>query len=145
VEQIVLSSGIGLVYGSNFSIGMNLFFDIVSYAARNVARFPQYDPFLTEEHHRAKKDAPSGTALSLLQLMKPYLSNPDLSIASVRAGFIPGNHVVGFDSEADTILLEHRVRNRQGFAEGTIHAARWIAGRKGFFEFRSVFREIIGS
>jgi 4-hydroxy-tetrahydrodipicolinate reductase len=144
VERVVLESGIGLVYASNFSVGMNLFFEIVSSAARIVGKVPQYDPYLSEEHHNAKKDAPSGTALQLLELMKPYLNGPDPAIASTRAGFIPGNHTVGFDSEADTIVLEHRARNRQGFAEGAVLAARWIAGRKGFYDFRAVFREILG-
>ncbi len=144
VERTVLESGIGLVHSSNFSIGMNLFFEIVSRASQVIGRFPQYDPFVTEAHHRAKIDAPSGTALSLLELMRPHLHNPDLSIASTRAGYIPGNHTVGFDSEADTIILEHRVRNRQGLAEGAILAARWIAGKKGFYDFRDVFRELLG-
>ena len=80
VEQIVLESGIGLVYGANFSLGMNLFFEIVSHSARLIGMLPQYDAFLSEEHHRAKKDAPSGTALNLLDLMRPHLSNPNLSI-----------------------------------------------------------------
>ena len=140
-EQLVRDSGIGMVYGPNFSVGMNLFFEIVSQAARVMAGAPQYDPYLLEQHHRAKLDAPSGTALSILEIMKPYLKNPNLSIASTRAGFIPGNHVVGFDSEADTIILEHRVRNRQGFAEGAILAARWIVGKKGFYEFHDIFSE----
>ena len=144
VERIVRESGIGLVYGSNFSLGMNLFFEIVLHSARLIGMLPQYDAFLSEEHHRAKKDAPSGTALSLLDLMRPYLTNPNLNIASIRAGSIPGTHVIGFDSEADTITLEHRARSRQGFAEGAVLAARWIAGRKGFYEFRQVFREIVG-
>ena len=144
VERIVRDSGIGLVYGSNFSLGMNLFFEIVLHSARLIGMLPQYDAFLSEEHHRAKKDAPSGTALSLLDLMRPYLTNPNLNIASIRAGSIPGTHVIGFDSEADTITLEHRARSRQGFAEGAVLAARWIAGRKGFYEFRQVFREIVG-
>ncbi len=144
VERIVLESGIGLVYASNFSVGMNLFFEIVSSAAHIVGKVPHYDLYLAEEHHRAKKDAPSGTALQLLELMKPYLTGPAPAIASTRAGFIPGNHLVGFDSEADTIILEHRARNRQGFAEGAILAARWIAGKKGFYDFRAVFREILG-
>ncbi len=144
VERIVLESGIGLVHASNFSVGMNLFFEIVSSAARIVGKVPQYDPYLAEEHHRAKKDAPSGTALQLLELMKPYLNGPAPAIACTRAGFIPGNHRVGFDCEADTIVLEHRARNRQGFAEGAVLAARWIAGRKGFYDFRAVFREILG-
>ena len=144
VEQIVLDSGIGLVYGANFSLGMNLFFEIVSYSARLIGMLPQYDAYLSEEHHRAKKDAPSGTALNLLDLMRPHLSNPNLSIASIRAGSIPGTHVIGFDSEADTIIMEHRARSRQGFAEGAVLAARWIAGRKGIYDFRQVFREIVG-
>jgi 4-hydroxy-tetrahydrodipicolinate reductase len=76
--------------------------------------------------------------------MRPHLANPNLSIASIRAGAIPGTHVIGFDSEADTILLEHRARSRQGFAEGAILAARWIYGKKGFYDFRQIFREIIG-
>ena len=144
VEQMVLDSGIGLIYGSNFSLGMNLFFEIISHSARLIGMLPQYDAYLSEEHHRAKKDAPSGTALSLLDLMRPHLTHPNLSIASIRAGSIPGTHVVGFDSEADTIVLEHRARSRQGFAEGAVLAARWIAGRKGFYDFRKVFREIVG-
>jgi 4-hydroxy-tetrahydrodipicolinate reductase len=144
VERIVADSGIGLVYGANFSVGMNLFFEIVAHAARLVGAIPRYDPFMREEHHREKKDAPSGTALDLLELMRPHLGDPDLAIASIRAGSIPGTHVVGFDSEADTLLLEHRARSRQGFAEGAFLAARWIAGKKGMYDFRRVFREIVG-
>ncbi len=144
VEQIVLDSGIGLIHGANFSLGMNLFFEIVAHSSRVMGMVPQYDAFVSEEHHRAKKDAPSGTALNLLDMMRPHLSNPNLSIASIRAGWIPGTHVIGFDSEADTIILEHRARSRQGFAEGAVLAARWIAGKKGFFDFRQVFREIVG-
>jgi 4-hydroxy-tetrahydrodipicolinate reductase len=145
VEKIVADSGIGLVYGANFSVGMNLFFEIAAYSARLIGKMAQYDPFMEEEHHKAKKDAPSGTALNLLEVMRPYLKNPDLNIACVRAGTIPGTHVIGFDSEADTILLEHRARSRQGFAEGAVLAARWIAGKKGFYDFRQVFKEIIGT
>jgi 4-hydroxy-tetrahydrodipicolinate reductase len=144
VEQIVHDSGIGLIYGANFSLGMNLFFEMISHAARLIGMIPQYDAYISEEHHRAKKDAPSGTALNLLDVMRPHLSNPNLNIASIRAGAIPGTHRIGFDSEADTILLEHRARNRQGFAEGAVLAARWIAGKKGIHDFRQVFREIVG-
>jgi 4-hydroxy-tetrahydrodipicolinate reductase len=144
VESLVMESGIGLVYAANFSVGMNLFTEIVAYAAQIIGKIPQYDPYLTEQHHRHKKDAPSGTALGLLEQIKPYLSNATPSVAVTRAGFIPGDHVVGFDSEADTIILEHRARNRQGFAEGAVLAARWVDGKKGFYDFRHVFREIVG-
>jgi 4-hydroxy-tetrahydrodipicolinate reductase len=144
VERLVLDSGIGLIYGANFSLGMNLFFEVVAHSSKVMGMVPQYDAYISEEHHRAKKDAPSGTALNLLDLMRPHLSNPNLAIASIRAGWIPGTHVIGFDSEADTIILEHRARSRQGFAEGAVLAARWIAGKKGFFDFRQVFREIVG-
>ena len=143
IEEIVRKSGIGIVYGANFSVGMNLFFEIVSRAAELAGKFSQYDPFLYEEHHGAKKDAPSGTALNLLELMRPHLNNTEPSVACIRAGSIPGTHVVGFDSPADTILLEHRARSRQGFAEGAVLAARWIVGKKGMYDFRRVFMEII--
>lgn len=144
VERVVLESGVGLVYASNFAVGMNLFFEIASQAARVVGRVPQYDAFLTEEHHRAKKDAPSGTAITLRNLLGSHFDVSQLQVASIRAGHIPGNHTVGFDSEADTIVLEHRARNRQGFAEGAVLAARWIAGKKGMYDFRAVFRDILG-
>ena len=144
VEGIVRNAGTGLIYGANFSLGMNLFFEIVAHSARLVGMIPQYDAYLTEEHHRAKKDAPSGTAMNLLDMMRPHLSNPNPSVACVRAGWIPGTHTIGFDSEADTITLEHRARSRQGFAEGAVLAARWIAGKKGCYDFRQVFREIVG-
>jgi 4-hydroxy-tetrahydrodipicolinate reductase len=144
VKKIVEESGIGLIFGANFSLGMNLFFEIVSHSARLVGMLPQYDAYLSEQHHSAKKDAPSGTALNLLDMMRPHLSNPNLNIASIRAGAIPGTHTIGFDSEADTIMLEHRARSRQGFAEGAILAARWIVGKKGLYDFRKVFREIVG-
>jgi len=143
VEGIVAESGIGLVYGANFSVGMNLFFEIVAYASSLVGKAPQYDPFLSEEHHRAKKDAPSGTALNLLEAMKPHLGGREPSVACIRAGSIPGTHVIGFDSPADTILLEHRARSRQGFAEGAVLAARWVAGKKGMYDFRTIFREVL--
>jgi 4-hydroxy-tetrahydrodipicolinate reductase len=144
VEGWVLDSGIGFVYGSNFSVGMNLFFAIVKNAAQVMGKVSQYDPFLLEEHHRAKKDAPSGTALTLLELVKPSLHGEPPGIASVRAGHIPGNHTIGFDSEADTIILEHRARSRQGLAEGAILAARWIMGKKGFYNFPDVFPAMVG-
>ena len=144
VETVVRESGIGMIYGANFSVGMNLFFGIVAHAAQLMGKLPHYDPLIAEQHHRAKKDAPSGTALSLQTILAQHFPGRALSIASTRAGFIPGNHQVCFDSEADTILLEHRARSRQGFAEGAILAARWIAGKKGLYDFHSVFTQMLG-
>lgn len=144
VGKMVRDSGIGLVYASNFSLGVNLFYEIVAHAAKTVGKVPQYDPYLEEQHHRAKKDAPSGTALTLLEIMKPYLGDRVPGVACTRAGAIPGTHTVGFDSEADTILLQHRARSRQGFAEGALLAARWVVGRKGFYNFGEVLREMLG-
>ena len=144
IEALVRESDIGMIYGSNFSVGMNLFYGIVARAAQLMAKLPQYDPFLAEQHHRTKKDAPSGTALSIRKILSLQYPGKDLPIASTRAGSIPGNHQVGFDCESDMILLEHRVRNRQGLAEGALLAAQWIAGKKGMYEFYDVFPRILG-
>ena len=143
VRAVVSSSDIGMVYGANFSIGMNLFFKIVDEAAKVVSRFNQYDPFIHEAHHKRKLDAPSGTAIELERVMKSVYQS--LSVSSTRVGYVPGTHTVGFDSEADTITLVHTARSRQGFAEGAVMAAEWINGRKGFYDFREIFNsELVG-
>jgi 4-hydroxy-tetrahydrodipicolinate reductase len=127
----------GLVYGANFSIGMNLFFKIVEEAARLVSKFQTYDPFIHESHHKRKLDAPSGTAIELERIMHSEYER--LPVSSTRAGYFPGTHIVGFDSEGDTITLTHTARSRQGFAEGAVLAAQWVNGRKGLYEFREIF------
>ena len=143
VRAVVSSSEIGMVYGANFSIGMNLFFKIVDEAAKVVSRFNQYDPFVHEAHHKRKLDAPSGTAIELERIMKSVYES--LPVSSTRVGYVPGTHTVGFDSEADTITLVHTARSRQGFAEGAVMAAQWVNGRKGLYEFREIFNsELIG-
>jgi 4-hydroxy-tetrahydrodipicolinate reductase len=145
VRGIVESTGVGMVYAANFSIGVNLFYRLARAAAEIFAPFAMYDPYLTEAHHKFKKDAPSGTALEVSRQIRPYFANRDIPVASVRAGYIPGTHELGFDSEADTIILRHTARGRQGFAEGALHAARWIAGRKGFFSFADVLQTGAGT
>ncbi|MGH7491972.1 MAG: 4-hydroxy-tetrahydrodipicolinate reductase [bacterium] len=137
-RNIVAGSNLGLVYGSNFSIGVNLFYQIVERAAQLISAFDGYDPFIQELHHQFKKDAPSGTALVLQKLVAHEYQERQIPVTSVRAGHIPGTHAVSFDSPADTIRLEHIARNREGFAEGALLAARWVAGRKGVYEFRDV-------
>ena len=138
VRKIVEASGVGIVYAPNFSIGVQLFYRAACAAAEIFAKFPMYAPYLTEAHHQSKKDAPSGTALELKHQVEAHLAGRPIPVASVRAGFIPGTHELGFDSEADTVILRHTARSRQGFAEGALYAARWVVGRKGLFDFAEV-------
>lgn len=130
------------VYGANFSIGVNLFYRIVEHASELFSRFPEYEIFLEEQHHSRKKDAPSGTALKLKEIVEHKIDR-DLSVASTRAGNIPGTHRLGFDGPADQILLEHTARSREGFAAGALLAAEWISRKKGFYEFGEVIEEIL--
>ena len=145
VRGIIEDAGVGMVYAPNFSIGVNLFYRLARAAGEIFSAFPIYDPYLTEAHHKMKKDAPSGTALELQRQIQPYFKDREIPIASVRAGFIPGTHEVGFDSEADTILIQHTARGREGFAEGALHAARWVVGKKGLFTFTQVLEGGTGS
>ncbi len=158
VKALVDSTGIGLMYGSNFSIGMNLFLRIVENAAKEFNRFEDYDLYGFELHHRQKADSPSGTAISIADALlnncdrkaqvnynrlERKINSDELHFASIRAGFIPGTHTVGFDSEADTIELTHRVRNRSCFAVGALQAAKWIADKKGIFSFKDMVEELV--
>lgn len=138
VRQIVEKNGIGLVHAANFSIGVNLFYRAAQAAAEIFARFPMYEPYITEAHHHTKKDAPSGTAKEMHRQVSLLLTGREIPVASVRAGYIPGTHELGFDSEADTIILRHTARGRQGFAEGALLAARWVVGNTGLFTFSEV-------
>ncbi len=138
VRRKIESCGVGMVYAANFSIGVQLFYRLARAAAGIFAGFPAYEPYLVEAHHRAKKDAPSGTALELKRQVEPYLAGREIPVSSLRAGYIPGTHEFGFDSEADTVLLRHSARSRQGFAEGALYAARWLVGKKGLFSFADV-------
>lgn len=138
VRKVVEQAGIGLVYAANFSIGVNLFYRLARASAEIFAPFPMYDPFIVESHHKMKKDAPSGTGLEIARQIQPYLTDRDIPVASVRAGYIPGTHELGFDSEADSVTLTHTARGRMGFVEGALYAANWIAGKKGFYSFAEV-------
>ena len=140
VRGIVDFAGIGLVYGANFSIGVNLFFRAVRDAAKLLATRPEYDPFLWEMHHRHKKDAPSGTALVLQSILRDAYGR-NVEASSTRGGEVPGIHTVGFDSEADSITLTHTARSRKGFALGALVAAKWIEGRTGLHAFEQVLWE----
>lgn len=141
VKQLVSDHNSVLVYGANFSIGMNLFFKIARDAAALFARHNQYDPFLIEAHHKFKKDAPSGTALVIAKLLRESYGERTPEAVAIRAGHIPGTHEVGFDSEADTITLTHTARNREGFAAGAVLAAEKIIGKHGIYEFSELLFE----
>lgn len=143
VKQLVEREGGALVYGSNFSVGVQVFYRVVARAAE-LLRGLDYEPFIEEAHHSRKRDAPSGTALSLRELVFAEFGR-DFSVASTRAGHIPGTHRVGFDSAADQLTLTHAARSREGFAAGALVAARWIQGRRGVYEFSEAFDEILKS
>lgn len=133
-------AGLGVVAAANFSIGVNLFELMVMEAARLMAQHPEYGGWIHEAHHGAKRDAPSGTALMLKDAMSAAGFNGPLDVSSTRAGAIPGTHTVGFDSASDTIELTHTARDRRGFALGAIAAARFVAGRRGWFTMKDVLR-----
>ncbi len=144
VKRMVEEMRGAFIFGANFSIGMNIFYRVVSLASQLFSKFSEYDVFIEERHHRRKKDSPSGTALKLKQIVLQSFEK-DFSISSTRAGEIPGTHIVGFDSKADTVELIHTARSREGFASGAIFAAEWIQGKQGFYEFSQAIDEIVSS
>jgi 4-hydroxy-tetrahydrodipicolinate reductase len=142
IRKIVMDHDGAMVFGANFSIGVNLFYRLIKFAAELFAKFPEYEVFIEEQHHSRKKDAPSGTALKLKDILSHHVDK-DFCVSSTRAGNIPGTHRVGFDGQADQILLEHVARSREGFAAGALLAAEWIIGKRGFYEFDEVMSEIL--
>ncbi len=138
VKSLVDLHKIGLVWSPNYSVGVNAFFRLVSAASKLLANEAEYEAWAWEIHHSAKKDAPSGTLLKLVDEMRAAGFARNVDTSSNRAGAIPGIHEIGFDSAADTITLRHTARNREGFALGAIKAAEWVAGKKGFYEFGDV-------
>jgi len=142
VRRIVTKHDSALIYGANFSVGVQLYYRIAARAAELFRGVESYDPFIEEAHHKRKRDAPSGTAVQLQKIVAENLDR-DVPVASTRAGYIPGTHRLGFDSAADQITLTHAARSREGFAAGALMAAQWIIGRKGVYEFSEVFDEII--
>jgi len=139
VRGMVKSSGIGFLYATNFSMGVNIFFDAVRGAAGALRH--EYSGQIFERHYAQKKDAPSGTALSLQEIIKEA-GGTELEIISFREGDVVGMHEVVLNSESDTIYLCHDAKSRRGFAEGAVRAAEWLAGKKGLFDFREVWREM---
>jgi len=157
VKSIVQKNDIGCIWGSNFSIGVQMYQRIVEIATKFINKVPGYDIMLHELHHKRKKDSPSGTALTLADIIlknveykkeilteksQDRISIEQLHVSSTRGGEITGTHTVIIDSFADTIELTHRAKNRTAFAEGAISAAQWIFGKKGFYDFNDMLNDI---
>jgi 4-hydroxy-tetrahydrodipicolinate reductase len=158
LRRAVKASTAGAVIAPNFSVGMNLFYATVADAARRYLAVGGFDPWVAEWHHRAKVDAPSGTARRLAALVaeaapggatvieglrKTPLAAGDVHVAAVRAGSQPGRHLVGFDGEDDAVILEHVARGREGFARGAVLAAEWLRGRRGLHGFDDVLSDLM--
>ena len=157
IKSIVESEGIGLVYASNFSVGVNVMYRLLREAGSLFDRFSEYDISVHEIHHKDKLDAPSGTALSIADVLlntirrkKEVLSgSPEgkirpeqLQITSGRYGGVVGLHRVTFDSMADSIEIVHTAKNRTGFALGAVVAAEWVKDKKGMFTFEDVLTDL---
>ena len=141
VRDLVKAHATGFVYAANFSIGVNLFFDVARASA--VALRHDYTGQIFERHHVQKKDAPSGTAIAIQQVIREASGkHEDLEITSFREGEVVGMHEVVFESVNDTIYLCHDTTSRRGFAEGAVRAAEWIADKKGFYDFKDLWREL---
>ena len=135
VKELVQHSKSGFLYASNFSVGVNVFFAIAEAAA--AALKAGYTARIVERHHAQKKDAPSGTAITI----KQRLGSDDVEITSIREGETVGQHVIMLDSPNDTMMLVHDAKSRRGFAEGAVLAAEWLKGKKGFYEFKDVLKQ----
>lgn len=137
VTKAVLGLQGALVHAPNFSVGVNLFLALAAAAGRLMRRAPQFDAHIIETHHAAKKDAPSGTAIALERAASSELARP-IPITSVRTGHVPGTHDLSFDGPFEQIRLTHTARDRRVFADGALHAAEWVRGRRGVFTMRDV-------
>ncbi len=159
VERMVRESGIGMVYSSNFSIGVNIFFKLIEQAGQIMNQFEVYDILCYEAHHNKKVDSPSGTATTIAGILLDNISrknkivtekldrkieSDELHVASMRGGQIPGTHSVLFDSEFDSIVLKHTARNRLGFATGAVIAGEWIMEKQGLFTESDMMKQLLG-
>jgi 4-hydroxy-tetrahydrodipicolinate reductase len=133
------------VTSSNFSIGVQIFLKLAACAGSLFAHQSDYESWAWEIHHSAKKDAPSGTLLTLVDRATKAGYTRPIDQRSSRAGAHPGTHELGFDSAADTITIRHTARNREGFARGALRAAQWIRGKRGVFEFSEIIGELQSS
>lgn len=146
VEAIANENKVGIMYGANFSIGMNIFFQTVDYMSKLMASIEKYDLYAYEEHHNMKKDKPSGTANYITTMIKKNDQRiaTDFGFEAIRAGKKPGTHLVGYDGDYDFIELKHLARDRSAFVSGAVKSAQWIKGKTGFYNFSNYFKEIFG-
>jgi 4-hydroxy-tetrahydrodipicolinate reductase len=141
VRALVEQHKTGFVYAANFSVGVNLFFDVARAAAAALRH--DYSGQIFERHHVQKKDAPSGTAIALQQVIRESSGRTEnVEITSFREGDVVGLHEVVLESPADRIYLCHDAKSRRGFAEGAVRATEWLAPKKGFYDFKDVWREL---
>jgi 4-hydroxy-tetrahydrodipicolinate reductase len=141
VRNLVEHHGTGFLYAANFSIGVNLFLDVARSAAAALQH--DYSGQIFERHHADKKDAPSGTAITIQHVIREASGQKEtLEITSFREGDVVGLHEVVLESPADRIYLCHDAKSRRGFAEGAVRAAEWLAGKKGFYDFSKVWRDL---
>lgn len=138
VYETLARHGVGAVVASNFSVGAHVLEAAAVAAARLLADADDYEAFLHEAHHSRKRDAPSGTAKSLLEALAAAGYTRPVDVAVTRAGHVPGTHSIGFDGPAETVTLTHTVRDRATFAHGALRAARWVQGRTGVFSMKDV-------
>jgi 4-hydroxy-tetrahydrodipicolinate reductase len=161
VKEKVRKSKIGFIYASNFSLGVNIFFEIIKQTAEIFNKFEEYDLAVEEIHHNQKLDRPSGTAIKLADILLEKIKRkqgtskgtPDetdlqragklIDISSTRIGSVVGIHKVRFDSPADSIIFEHSAKSRRGLAEGALLAAKYIYKKKGFYKFEEIFKNLI--
>ena len=141
MREVAGNAGIGVLAASNFSLGMNVFQLVVEDAARRFAAHEEFGAWIHEAHHVMKKDAPSGTAITLKKGMAGAGYTRPIDVSSTRAGSIPGTHTVGFDGPSETIELIHTVRDRAVFARGALVAAKWLVGKRGWFSMRDMLEE----
>lgn len=139
VKELAKKYDVGIVFGANFSVGVNIFFEIVKAAAP--ALNLGYQGQIVERHHAQKKDKPSGTAVALNNVLRDVAGSP-VEIDSVREGNIVGEHEIRLESANDVIFLSHSAKSRRGFAEGAVRAAEWIRDKHGFFDFKDIWREL---
>ncbi len=152
IRREVEQGGHTLFWSSNFSLGVNIFFELNRHLAQLMNRFPNYEPSLTEIHHTEKKDAPSGTAITLAEgilaelprkekwVLGAKTSDTELPIEAIRQGQVPGTHIVRYDSAEDCITITHEAKSRAGFALGAVLAAEFVKGRKGFFTMHDMLQ-----